>query len=176
MQHQTLTMARTVQYLGGRYLAARYLTRDGYRSVMHYADIPEASAALRAIDPMRDPRAVSAREQAIAMFESAIDADGSMLAEMRVLSIDAWRDAEGGWTWNNWHARGTVTRREFARECNHYTRAGVRRTLRWFRENGYLSAESAGRVALEDDGHNLVVTDRATGEPLFAIEYGAVIY
>lgn len=166
MQHQTLTLAPC-----GAYLAARYLTRDGYRSVMHYADIPAASPELRAMDPMRDPSAISAREQALRMLESAIDPDGLQLRTVRVLSIDAWRDGDG-WTWNNWHKRGTLTVRECSRlGCR--TRAETRRTLAWFRENGYLSDASKGAVTLHDDGYNLEVQDRRTGEPLFAIEYGA---
>lgn len=29
------------------------------------------------------------------------------------------------------------------------------------------------RAAVEDDGYNVVVTDRGTGKPLLAVEYGA---
>jgi hypothetical protein len=171
MQHQLVTLAHTVQYLGGRYLAARVVSRDGWRSVMHYA--PARMPWPNRNDETRD---VSAREQAIAMFESAISPDGSAFDEINVLSIDAWREGDG-WTWNNWFKRGIVTRREFMRECGDlHTRAGRRRAIRWFRENGYLSAESAGRVSIEDDQHNVIVCERASGMPLFAIEYGAVFH
>ena len=87
---------------------------------------------------------------------------------MRILSIDAWRDPCGGWTWNQWFNRGTITRAEFDRIAD-----SPRRTLRWLRENGALSAFSAGRVRVEDDGYNLVICSRADGEPLIALEYGA---
>lgn len=169
MQHQMLTLAPC-----GAYLAARYLTRDGYRSVSHFANIPEASPELRAMDPMRDPSALSAREQALRMLESAIDEDGRQLKELRILSIDAWRDGDG-WTWNNWFKRGTLTVREFHKLGAH-TRQQIRATLAYLREHGYLSDASKGTVTLEDDGYNLTVMDRRTQEPLIAIEYGAELY
>jgi hypothetical protein len=43
------------------------------------------------------------------------------------------------------------------------------------REQGYLSAKSAGRVAIDDDQYNVVIVAKGTREPLFAIEYGANI-
>lgn len=166
MQHQTLTLAPCVTYMGARYLAARYLTRDGWRSVSHFA--PAVMAWPHANSERRE---VSAREQAIAMFESAIDEDGRAFQAMNVLSVDAWSDGAGGWTWNNWHKRGTLTVREFSKLGN-TTRQQTRATLAWFREHGYLSDASKGTVTLEDDGYNLVVCDRRTREPLIAIEYG----
>ena len=36
-----------------------------------------------------------------------------------------------------------------------------------------LGYASKGRVALEDDGYNVVIVNKSTREPLFAIEYGA---
>ena len=82
-----------------------------------------------------------------------------------VLSIDAWRDCGGGWSWNAWY-RTSVT-----------LPAGVanlspRRFLRLLRTEGLLSARSAGKVALDDDGYNLTVINRHTREPLFALAYG----
>lgn len=89
---------------------------------------------------------------------------------MNVLSIDAWR-YDGGWTWNMWHKVGTVERTDFET----LTAGGAksnRRVIRFFREHGYLSEGSKGKVAIEDDGYNVVVIDKGTREPLFAIEYG----
>lgn len=86
------------------------------------------------------------------------------LEGLRILSIDAWRGIEGGWDWNAWHGVGRAPV-----ETLNYT---PRRLLAWFRREGYLSAQSAGRVAVHDDGHNLVIIDRANQMPLFAIEYG----
>jgi len=85
---------------------------------------------------------------------------------VRVLSIDAWRDSEGGWTWNNWFDVGRAP----IDVCN-YT---PRRLLAWFRAEGYLRADSAGRCAIEDDGYNVVVLERHSRMPVFALEYGAV--
>lgn len=85
---------------------------------------------------------------------------------MNILSIDAWRYPYGGWQWNDWRRCGTIDKATFeALKTN-------RRTLRYLRDAGHLSAYSAGRVSVEDDGYNVVICDRSTGEPLIAIEYG----
>ena len=82
----------------------------------------------------------------------------------RILSIDAWRSTDGGWQWNNWHSIG---------ECPlEVTGLGTRAFLKWLRENGILTAKSAGRVRVEDDQFNLVIVERHSGEPLIAVEYG----
>lgn len=86
------------------------------------------------------------------------------LNSFRVLSIDAWRGCEGGWDWNDWHGVGYAPV-----ETLNYT---PRRLLAWMRSEGYITAQSAGRVAVQDDGHNLVIIDRRNGCPLYAIEYG----
>jgi hypothetical protein len=88
---------------------------------------------------------------------------------LQILSIDAWR-YDGGWTWNNWFKAGTISGEDFER-----IEGSARKTLRWMRENGYLKASSAGMCSVEDDQYNLVICDRSNGEPLFAIEYGAVL-
>lgn len=85
---------------------------------------------------------------------------------LNILSIDAWRDG-GSWAWNNWHRVGTVDRALID--------VTPRRLFRALRDAGYLSGASAGRVAVDDDGYNVVICDRATREPLFAIEYGSSI-
>jgi len=82
----------------------------------------------------------------------------------RILSIDAWRDGPG-WTWNNWFHVGDYAGPEGALD-------NPRALLRYMRESGYLGAHSRGRVAIEDDGYNVVIMARGTREPLFAIEYG----
>lgn len=84
---------------------------------------------------------------------------------MKVLSIDAWRYGSG-WTWNALYTVGEIDKALFE------TLANPRKQLKWFRDEGYLTAESAGKVAIDDDGYNIVVTARGTGQPLFAIEYG----
>ena len=79
----------------------------------------------------------------------------------RLLSIDAWREPEGGWTWNNLF--------ELEQDIYVPENATPRSIFKMLR-NGYLSEASKGRVALEDDGYNLVIVDRGTYEPIFALE------
>lgn len=78
-----------------------------------------------------------------------------------VLSIDAWRDGEG-WTWNNWHKRGTVP----VAWCDLSPRA----LLRNLRARGLDLPP--GAVCVEDDGYNVEIQARGTREPLYAIAYG----
>lgn len=85
--------------------------------------------------------------------------------QMRVLSIDAWRDGDG-WQWNNWHVVG---------HCEPaIADLSVRKLLRWMRAEGYLGEGSKGAVTIEDDQYNVVILDRRTLEPLYALEYGAL--
>lgn len=85
---------------------------------------------------------------------------------MRILSIDAWRYGDG-WQWNAWYSAGSIDRETFeAMEGN------ARKTLAWFRSEGYLKPTSGGKCAVDDDGYNVVIVDRGTREPLYAIEYG----
>lgn len=86
------------------------------------------------------------------------------IQQYKVLSIDAWRDRDG-WQWNNWFNAGTVEL-----DIN----SSNRQILKAMREAGFLSDESKGRAAIVDDQYNLVITDRNTGEPVFAIEYGSL--
>lgn len=86
--------------------------------------------------------------------------------ELRVLSIDAWRDIDGGWAWNQCFNVGSISKADFE------ALDGNRAILKWFRDNGYLKPASGGKCSIDDDGHNVIVQDRGTGEPLFAIEYG----
>jgi len=81
-----------------------------------------------------------------------------------IWSIDAWRSAGGGWDWNSCYSIG---------ECPlEVTGLGTRKFLKWLRDNGILTAKSAGRVRVEDDQYNLIILERHSGEPLIAVEYG----
>ena len=88
-------------------------------------------------------------------------------ALVTILSIDAWR-YDGGWTWNQWYRVGTIDTSTLA------TLKTPRQILRYMREQGYLSSQSSGRVAVADDQYNLVIVNKGTLEPLFAIAYGEV--
>lgn len=87
----------------------------------------------------------------------------SKVKTYRVLNIDAWRDDEGGWTWNQWFNAGTVSLN---------INATNRQILKAMRDQGYLSDYSKGRVAIDDDQYNLVILNKSNLEPVFAIEYG----
>jgi hypothetical protein len=81
---------------------------------------------------------------------------------VQLLSVEAWRDGDG-WTWNNCFSRGMVP----ASWCDLNPRA----LLRALRESGRFDT-APGRVAIEDDGYNLVIVARGTREPLGALAYG----
>lgn len=80
-----------------------------------------------------------------------------------VLSIDAWAEDESSWSWNSWHRVGWVEIPDLAKFPNEAA-------LDLLFAEGYLTRTEGGEV--EDDGHNLVILDASTREPLFAIEYG----
>lgn len=95
----------------------------------------------------------------------------------RVLSIDAWREPEGGWTWNDVHVlRQSITPMEIdsfyvMNKAGSYRKLSARRVLAWLRARGILSSQSAGRVRVEDNGHCIEIQARGTYEPLIAIEH-----
>jgi hypothetical protein len=84
--------------------------------------------------------------------------------DCQILSIDAWREPEGGWTWNMWYHAGKYF--DLKDDENNRT------ILRKMRESGHLSEESKGKVAVEDDGYNIVIKRKSNQMPLFAIVYG----
>jgi hypothetical protein len=81
----------------------------------------------------------------------------------RVLSIDAWQGCDG-YTWNAWYDAGDIDA-----DAIHW---GARKLLKYFRDNGFLTEQSAGKCAIDDDQYNIVIVERSTRRPLFAIEYG----
>lgn len=82
-----------------------------------------------------------------------------------ILSIDAWRNPDG-WDWNMWHKVGSVDLATLA------TLKTPRQILAYMRREGFLASTSGGHVAVDDDQYNLVIVNRRTREPLFAIAYG----
>ena len=86
-----------------------------------------------------------------------------MKKHYNVLLIDAWRN-EDGWTWNGWLDARTI-------ELD--IDATPRKILFRLRKANILSHASAGKVELIDDGYNLVVCAKGTGQPFLAIEYGS---
>ena len=85
---------------------------------------------------------------------------------MKVLSIDAWAESEGGWNWNQWYHVGDISKEEF--EALKTDKA----IAVWFHENGYTATADMRRITIDDDQYNVVVCEKKGGMPLFAIEYG----
>jgi hypothetical protein len=83
-----------------------------------------------------------------------------------VLSIDAWAEPDGGWTWNQWFNVGSIDLDLDA--ANHDI-------IRAMVNAGYLTALALESAVVEDDGFNIVILDMETREPVFAIEYGPTI-
>ena len=89
----------------------------------------------------------------------------SELVKFDLLSVDAWRDCDGGWNWNNWH---TIERDIFIAESE----ISPRKIFAMLRKWNYLTPASKGKMAMQDDGHNIVIAMKSTGEPVLALEYG----
>ena len=83
-----------------------------------------------------------------------------------VLSIDAWGNSEEGYEWNQWFHVGSIDL-DLKNEDQDVIQLMI--------DKGYLKEGSKGLGEVEDDGFNLVVLDKKTREPLFAIEYGSSI-
>ena len=83
-----------------------------------------------------------------------------------VLSIDAWGNLEDGYDWNACYKVGSIDL-DLDAENRDIIRAMV--------NAGYLTALALESAAVEDDGFNIVILDKETREPVFAIEYGPVL-
>jgi|PlaIllAssembly_1097288.scaffolds.fasta_scaffold04543_8 hypothetical protein len=85
---------------------------------------------------------------------------------LRLVSIDAWRDADGMWFWND----SVTLRRNIRIRESHTT---TRRVLNMLRREGFLSSRSRGRVTVdhhyEQDPICVEVLDKYTREPLLAL-------
>ena len=82
----------------------------------------------------------------------------------KVLSIDAWGNAADGYEWNNWFNVGII-------EIDINSNETI--IMQTMFDAGFITDSSGGYV--DDDQYNLVICDKKTNEPLFAIEYGSVI-
>ena len=91
--------------------------------------------------------------------------DTNIYTRFNLLSIDAWRECGGGWTWNQWYTlENDIVMAE--------SELTPRKVFRALRKWGFLSEESRGRVAIEDDGYNIVIMAKGTQEPILALCYG----
>lgn len=85
---------------------------------------------------------------------------------MKVLSIDAWGNKEDGYQWNNWFTVGEISKADF--EALKTDKA----IATWFKDNGFTTSDDMRQITIEDDQYNVVICEKKTGKPLFAIEYG----
>ena len=85
---------------------------------------------------------------------------------MKILSIDAWGNKKEGFDWNQWFDVGTISKEEFEQLTT------AKETATWFFTEGYTNTDDMRRIDIEDDGYNVVIHEKKTQEPLFAIEYG----
>ena len=92
--------------------------------------------------------------------------------KFRVLSIDAWADCCGCeceedkpscWTWNNW-----LPLEDFEGVLTEET------ALDYLLQT-YIKKEYWNEFEVEDDQYNLVLIEKESRKPLFAIEYGGKI-
>jgi len=84
----------------------------------------------------------------------------------KILSIDAWRDSDNSWYWNNYFPIAELT--HFDPDISSQK---IAKTLR---ELGILSEHSKGKIRIEKDfnymeGYVIEIQDRSTREPLIAI-------
>jgi len=82
----------------------------------------------------------------------------------KVLSIDAWGNEDEGYDWNRWFDAGTIDLVSI--DDNDLV-------LNEMHHQGFI--RSVEGFDIEDDQYNLVIVDKATREPLFAVEYGQYI-
>lgn len=85
---------------------------------------------------------------------------------MKVLSIDAWGNKKDGYEWNNWFTVGEISKEDFE---NLKTDKDI---AIWFCENGFTVNSDMRQILIDDDQYNIVIIEKKTGRPLFAIEYG----
>jgi hypothetical protein len=91
--------------------------------------------------------------------------------KVNLLSIEAWKNAENMWDWNN---IAVIERNIFIREDSEIL-TSPRKAIRYFREYlGVLNENSKGKVKVDlgdhiVDGVLIEIQDKNTGEPLFAL-------
>jgi hypothetical protein len=85
---------------------------------------------------------------------------------MKILSIDAWGNKKDGYDWNNWFNSGNIDKEVFE------TLTTDKQIATWFMENGFTTSDDMRKITIEDDQYNVVICEKKSGQPLFAIEYG----
>ena len=85
---------------------------------------------------------------------------------MKILSIDAWGNKKDGYQWNNWFKVGEISKEDFENLKTD------KQYATWFKDNGFTTSDDMRQITIEDDQNNIVICEKKTGCPLFAIEYG----
>lgn len=85
---------------------------------------------------------------------------------MQVLSIDAWGNKKDGYEWNNLFNVGTIEKADFE------ALKTDKQIAQWFYDNGFTTSSDMRQIVIEDDQYNIVICEKRSGQPLFAIEYG----
>jgi DNA-binding transcriptional regulator YhcF (GntR family) len=80
---------------------------------------------------------------------------------MKILSIDAWA-SDGGWDWNAWYTVGEISKEEFEKLDTD------KKVLSYMRREGYINTSNKRKVYVNDDQHNLVITERKPDEQVHA--------
>ena len=85
---------------------------------------------------------------------------------MTILSIDAWGNKKDGYEWNNWHSIGEIEKTDFE------ALKTDKQIAQWFFEAGYTTSSDLRQITIEDDQYNVLLLEKKTQRPLFAIEHG----
>ena len=85
---------------------------------------------------------------------------------MKILSIDAWGNQEDGYEWNAWYTVGNIDKDTFE------SLDTDQKIADYLFENDYITSNNLDDMTIEDDQYNIVIKDKETDRPLFAIEYG----
>lgn len=87
---------------------------------------------------------------------------------LKILSIDAWAGDEAkSWEWNNWFNVGEISLSDFE------ALKTDKDIATWFKDNGYTTSNDMRKIIIEDDQYNIVICEKKSRQPLFAIEYGS---
>jgi hypothetical protein len=84
---------------------------------------------------------------------------------MKILSIEAWAN-EDGWSWNSWSVVGDISKRDFEKLTTD------KKVAVWMYDNDFTTTSDMRKILIEDDGHNVVLCEKKSRRPIYAIEYG----
>lgn len=86
---------------------------------------------------------------------------------VEIRSIDAWKNSEGGWDYNN----SFVILREECKKLLLSPETSNRRILQFLREVGVLAESSKGKLRVEDSWPYIEIQNKDTGQPYIQIYF-----